>query len=75
MKKVKLLTTMAGPEGCFVPGQVIDVDEKKAKELISGGYAEAVEEKTVKPAEAEAAAIEPPEKAVKKPPRRKKAVK
>ncbi len=41
--KIKLNTTMAGPEGVFFPDSVIDVNEKQAKLLIAGDYAEAIE--------------------------------
>lgn len=38
---------MAGPGGCFPPGSVIDMDEKKAKPLIDGGYAVRVDGRKV----------------------------
>ncbi len=37
--KVKLLTLMAGPEGTFSPGAVLDLEAEKAKVLVAGGYA------------------------------------
>ena len=40
--KVKLKTLMAGPGGCFQPGETIDVKEAEARALVSGGFAEAV---------------------------------
>jgi len=68
--RVKMLTTAASPDGVFLAGQVVDVDEKLAKAFITGGYAEAVD----KPKTPETAAIEPPEKAV-LPAAKRKAVK
>lgn len=43
--KVKLLTTMSGPEGCKFPGDVIEVEKAAADELVAGMYAQLVEEK------------------------------
>lgn len=64
---VKLLKRMAGPEGNYPPGSVIYCDEKRAAELIKGGYAVAIDEpKIVEPQKEE------PKKEIKKP---KKAVK
>ena len=37
--KVKLLTLMAGPEGSFSPGSLLDVEKTKAEALINGKYA------------------------------------
>jgi hypothetical protein len=42
--KIKMKTTSAGPDGIRMAGQIVDTDLKEAKELIDGGYAEAVEE-------------------------------
>jgi hypothetical protein len=44
MKRVKMLTLSAGPNGVIPVGQIVEVDDKEAKELVEGGYAEAVEE-------------------------------
>jgi hypothetical protein len=41
--KIKLISRMAGPDGNYPPGSVIDVEEDKAIRLVSGGYAEALE--------------------------------
>ncbi len=60
--KVKLLTTMAGPEGTVLAGQIADLDDARARELIAGGYAEAVAE--AKFAAPEKATREPEETAV-----------
>jgi hypothetical protein len=43
MTKVKMLTASAGAEGTMSIGQVITVDEKEAKELVEGGYAQYVD--------------------------------
>lgn len=40
--KVRLRTMMAGPEGCFDAGQVVDLDEQRANELLVRRYAERV---------------------------------
>jgi hypothetical protein len=61
MRKIKLKTIMAGPGGCFDPGQIISVEDDLAYSLIAGGYAEYVDQAEQK---YETAAIEPQEKAV-----------
>ena len=38
--KIKLRTTYASPKITAVSGSIIDVPEKEAVELVSGGYAE-----------------------------------
>lgn len=35
-------TAMAGPHGMASPGDVVEVDERVAEELVTGGYAVAV---------------------------------
>jgi hypothetical protein len=40
--KVKMITTMAGPRGGYQPGQVVDVSEWEAVQLVNGGFAEMV---------------------------------
>ena len=40
--KVRLRTTMAGPEGTHQPGEIVDFDEARAKDLIARRYAEPV---------------------------------
>ncbi len=67
--KVKLLTTMAGPEGVILAGQIADLDDARARELIAGGYAEAVAK--AKLAVPEKATREPKEKAVRRSPKEK----
>ncbi|MDY6796963.1 MAG: hypothetical protein SWK76_17025 [Actinomycetota bacterium] len=38
--KVKMLTSMAGPNLSYQAGQVVEMDEKEAERLISAGFAE-----------------------------------
>jgi hypothetical protein len=47
MKTVKMKTTMAGPGGVTLAGQVIEVDDQTAQALVSGGFAEAAAVETV----------------------------
>jgi hypothetical protein len=61
--KVRLKTLMAGPEGVFSPGAVIDAGTEEAEALIAGGYAERVDP-PVQPAAVETAAIEPGNRAM-----------
>jgi hypothetical protein len=61
MRKIKLKTIMAGPEGCFDPGQIISVEDKLACSLVVVGYAEYVDQAEQK---YETVVIEPQEKAV-----------
>jgi hypothetical protein len=55
--RVKLISIMSGPDGSHDAGTVLDLPKPKAKELIDGGFAVAIDEK----AEAEAAAEDPAE--------------
>lgn len=57
---VKMKTLSAGPNGPVQPGQQVDVPPKEAKELIAGGYAEAVGGAADKPAAVKKAADEKP---------------
>lgn len=41
--RVKLLTSMAGPDGAFAYGDVIEIDDATAGRLIESGQAEAPE--------------------------------
>jgi hypothetical protein len=41
--KIKLLSRLAGPDGNYPEGSVIDVNVEKAKQLVEGKYAEALE--------------------------------
>lgn len=63
--RIKMKSTMAGPDGNASPGQVIDVPDTEARALLAGGYAEAVdppqESQTV--AAQETATTPPPERA------------
>jgi hypothetical protein len=42
--KIKMLTLMAGPDGCVNVGSVIEREETEALELIRNGFAEPVED-------------------------------
>ena len=64
--KIRLITLMAGPEGVFPPGSVIDPPREEAEALISAGYAERLEHPP------ETASIEPGIRAVKPAPRPRK---
>jgi hypothetical protein len=66
--KVRLKTLMAGPDGVFGPGSVVDIDIDQAEVLVSAGYAECLERPV------ETAALEPGTRAVKPVPRPRKAV-
>lgn len=60
--KVKLRTTMAGPGGVVLAGQVTNLDPDRAKILIDAGYAEPIgPQRRQAP---ETATAEPPEAAV-----------
>ncbi len=59
--KLKLLTLMAGPDGTYNAGQIIDMTEAQAKELIQGGYAVACEMPVKKAVVIETATVQPPE--------------
>jgi hypothetical protein len=67
--RVRLKTLMAGPEGVFTPGSVVNVSLEEAEALIAGGCVEPLnqlaEPLTVEPAAVETAAIEPGSRAVK----------
>jgi len=66
--KVRLKTLMAGPEGVFLPGSVIEVSSEEARALIAGGFAEPAEQpgkpEAADPAPFETAAVEPGNRAV-----------
>jgi len=52
--KIRMKTLCAGPQGVLDAGKVYELDPKRAKDLIDGGYAvevkpEAATEKAVKP--------------------------
>lgn len=44
--KIRLITRLAGPDGCFAPGSVIDVSASQAAALIAGQYGVRVDEDT-----------------------------
>jgi len=61
--RVKLLSTMAGPKGCHLSGDVVELSSASAKEMIEGGFAVALDvpEVPVSPA------VDEPEEAETKP--------
>ena len=65
--RIRLKTLMAGPEGVFQPGSVIDVDSGEAGALVSSGRAELLEWP------GETAAFEPGNRAIRQMPRVRKA--
>ena len=67
--RIKMLTTAAGPDGVYLAGQVVNVNDKLAEAFIAGGYAERLE--TSK--QVESATLETPKKAVMTEPKRRKA--
>ena len=40
--RVRMKSIMSGPTGSYQPGQEVDFDEKTAKGLVAGGFAEPV---------------------------------
>jgi len=66
--RVRLKTVMAGPDGVFHAGSVIDPPVDVAEAVIAAGYAERLERQP------ERAAFEPASKAVKPIPRPRKVV-
>ena len=65
--KVRMRTLMAGPQGVFPPGSIVELDADDAEVLVSAGYAERLERAV------ETAAIEPGIRAVRPAPRPRKA--
>lgn len=59
--KVRMITTMAGPDGTAVAGSVVDVPSEKAEALVHGGFAMYVVDVALKPTEEVAVRSEPPE--------------
>ena len=82
--KIKMKTLAAGPKGVYAAGEIVSVNNKEAKELVDGGYAEHVDKfpftkkplKKVEPTEEaeekeiETASVEPTEEAVLPKPKR-----
>ncbi len=63
--RVQLLTLLAGPDGVFPPGSVVEVSAEMAEGLIAGGYAVVLGSQERAPAEIETTqAPEAPERAV-----------
>ena len=77
--RVKLLSTMAGPDGVNHPGDIVDLPEEEARQLIDNGQAddasgipEPVVERAVDiPAEERETADKPPHRAGRRPRRDK----
>lgn len=65
--KIRLLANMAGPEGSYPAGAVVDLAEDQAADLIAGGYALAYQP-------AEAAAVAPAETATTEAPQARRVV-
>lgn len=40
--RVRLKTTMAGPSGAAMPGEVLDLPADAAAAMVAGGYADAI---------------------------------
>lgn len=74
--RVRMLTTAAGAMGVFQSGAVVDVPEMMGEAWCSGGYAVALDPKPGKLPEpgrgVEAAAFEPPERAIRPPVKKKR---
>jgi hypothetical protein len=66
--KIRLKSLMAGPEGVFAPGSVIEVSPEEARALIAGGHAEPVLRQAAPPKDesppVETAAVHPGRRAV-----------
>lgn len=75
--RIKMRSTMAGPDGVLLAGHIGEVEDAKGAALIAAGYAEAVESTEVikeKPKQEpqETATAEPSENAMAPPPRRRR---
>lgn len=55
--RVRMFTLAAGPQGCFSPGQVVDLPDDLARSFLAGHAAELVESET--PPVAETVPVEP----------------
>jgi len=65
MPKLKMKTRLAGPRGVWQPGDLIEVPEHVADQLLAGAFAEvAGPADMVSRTEPEVATAEPPERAV-----------
>jgi hypothetical protein len=56
--RVKMKTTMCGPDGSHAIGSIVDFPAEKARELIKGGFACAVDPPAKAPPETAALATE-----------------
>ncbi len=65
--RVKMITTMAGPEVSALAGHEVELDNETATSLIKGGYAQPLK------ASIETAAGEPPETAAARPAKSRRA--
>lgn len=74
--KIRLITLMAGPEGVFPPGSVIEVSPEEARALVAGGYAEPLPRPAAPPKEepstVETATVQPGSRAVRPDPKARK---
>ncbi len=78
LRKVRMRTQSAGPEGVAAPGQVVIVDDLRAKAIVDGGfgeYADEVEETAGKGPVIETATAEAPENTAMPETKRRKAAK
>lgn len=76
LRKVRMRTQSAGPEGVAAPGQIVIVDDLRAKALVDGGfgeYVDGVEETEGKRPAIETATAEAPENAMMPEVKRRKA--
>jgi len=77
--RIRMRTTMAGPDGVVLVGKEVELPKKKAEGLIEAGYAEQVveapapkKEEAKKPEAKETATAEPAENAMAPPARRRR---
>lgn len=77
--KIKMKSRYAGPSGCHQPGDVVDMEDRQAKNLVQAGFAEAIDPvpstpeppASIEDAEPEVAALDTAETTTKKTARRK----
>lgn len=49
MRKVRMKTLAAGPDGCLQKGQVYELDDNKAANFVGAGFAEYMDSPPVEP--------------------------